>query len=217
MRSAFLALIVMTAGCAPLAPCPKCPPGKPAPETAVYLQFTFDGLPGWPSADLDRSLRTFLAGCPRSGPFSQVCARAASVPPDDPVAARAFFEANFVPYALVSSDGPDSGLITGYYEPIIEGSRTPRGGERYPPFRVARDPLRRDVAAVTPDVRTRRLRGRLDGLRVVPYPSRGEIDARGVPAQVIAWASDPVELFFLHIQGSGQVRLQNGARTRIRP
>src|ERR1041385_93745 len=104
MRSAFLALIVMTAGCAPLAPCPKCPPAKPAPETAVYLQFTFDGLPGWPSADLDRSLRTFLAGCPRSGPFSQVCARAASVPPDDPVAARAFFEANFVPYALVSSD-----------------------------------------------------------------------------------------------------------------
>src|ERR1051325_3929687 len=67
MRSAFLALIVMTAGCAPLAPCPKCPPAKPAPETAVYLQFTFDGLPGWPSADLDRSLRTFLAGCPRSG------------------------------------------------------------------------------------------------------------------------------------------------------
>jgi len=215
MRSAFLALIVMTAGCAPLAPCPKCPPAKPAPETAVYLQFTFDGLPGWPSADLDRSLRTFLAGCPRSGPFSQVCARAASVPPDDPVAARAFFEANFVPYALVSSDGPDSGLITGYYEPIIEGSRTQSGENRYPIFGVPDDLIVVDLAAVNPDVRNMRLRGRLDGRRVVPYPSRGEIDARGVPAQVIAWASDPVELFFLHIQGSGQVRLENGERIRI--
>ena len=124
MRSAFLALIVLTAGCAPLAPCPKCPPPKPAPETAQYLEFTFDGLPGWPSAGLERSLRAFLAACPRSGAFSQPCARAAAVPPDDPGAARAFFETNFVPYALVSSDGPDSGLITGYYESIIDGSRT---------------------------------------------------------------------------------------------
>src|SRR3954466_8796890 len=103
MRSAFLALIVLTAGCAPLAPCPKCPPSKPAPETAQYLEFTFDGLPGWPSAGLERKLRTFLAGCPRSGTFSQVCARAASVRSDDASAARVFFEFNIVPYALVSS------------------------------------------------------------------------------------------------------------------
>src|SRR5215813_13604375 len=84
-----------------LAPCPKCPPAKPAPETAQYLEFTFAGLPGWPSIGLERSLRTFLAGCPRSGAFAQVCARAASVPADDAGAARAFFEANFVPYAVV--------------------------------------------------------------------------------------------------------------------
>ena len=215
MRNAFLALIVMTAGCAQLAPCPKCPPPKPAPETAVYLQFTFDGLPGWPSADLDRSLRAFLAGCPLSGPFSQVCARAAAVPPDDAGAARAFFEANFVPYALASSDGPDSGLITGYYEPIIDGSRVQSADNRYPIFGVPEDLIVVDLAAVNPDVRNMRLRGRLDGRRVVPYPSRGEIDARGVPAQVIAWVRDPVELFFLHIQGSGQVRLESGERIRI--
>ena len=215
MRSAFLALIVMTAGCAPLAPCPKCPPAKPAPETAVYLQFTFDGLPGWPSADLDRSLRAFLTGCPLSGPFSPICARAGAVPPDDPGAARAFFEANFVPYALVSSDGPDSGLITGYYEPIIDGSRAQSADNRYPVFGVPDDLIVVDLAAANPDVRNMRLRGRLDGRRVVPYPSRGEIDARGVPAQVIAWVRDPVELFFLHIQGSGQVRLESGERIRI--
>jgi len=205
----------MTAGCAPLAPCLKCPPAKPAPETAQYLEFKFNGLPGWPSAGLERSLRTFLAGCPRSGTFAQVCARAASVPGDDPEAARAFFEANFVPYALVSSDGPDSGLITGYYEPIIEGSRTQTSESRYPIFGVPDDLIVVDLAAANPDVRNMRLRGRLDGRRVVPYPSRGEIDARGVPAPVIAWASDPVELFFLHIQGSGQVRLENGERIRI--
>jgi len=215
MRSAFLALIVLTAGCAPLAPCPKCPPPKPAPETAQYLEFTFDGLPGWPSAGLERSLRAFLAGCPRSGTFSQACARAAAVPPDDAGAARAFFEASFVPYALVSSDGPDSGLITGYYEPIIDGSRTQSSANRYPIFGVPEDLIVVDLAAANPDVRNMRLRGRLEGRRVVPYPSRGEIDARGVPAQVIAWTADPVELFFLHIQGSGQVKLESGERIRI--
>ena len=215
MRSAFLALIVLTAGCAPLAPCPKCPPPKPAPETAQYLEFTFDGLPGWPSAGLERSLRAFLAGCPRSGAFSQACARAAAVPPDDAGAARVFFETSFVPYALVSSDGPDSGLITGYYEPIIDGSRTQSGDNRYPIFGVPEDLIVVDLAATNPDVRNMRLRGRLDGRRVVPYLSRGEIDARGVPAQVIAWTGDPVELFFLHIQGSGQVRLEGGERIRI--
>jgi len=217
MRSAFLALIVLAAGCAPLAPCPQCPPttAKPPPETAQYLEFTFDALPGWPSAGLERSLRAFLAGCPRTVAFALVCARAAAVAPEDAQAARGFFEANFVPYALVSSAGPDSGLITGYYEPIIEGSRTQSVQHRYPIFGVPEDLIVVDLAATNPDVRNLRLRGRLDGRRLVPYPSRAEIDARGVPAQVIAWTNDPVELFFLHIQGSGQVRLEGGERIRI--
>jgi membrane-bound lytic murein transglycosylase A len=60
------------------------------------------------------------------------------------------------------------------------------------------------------------LRGRLDGRRLVPYYSRGEIEARGdFPAPVIAWSADPVELFFLQIQGSGQVELGGGGRLRL--
>jgi membrane-bound lytic murein transglycosylase A len=59
------------------------------------------------------------------------------------------------------------------------------------------------------------LRGRIEGRRLVPYLSRGEIESRGVPAQVIAWTNDPVELFFLQVQGSGQVRFDNGERIRI--
>lgn len=137
------------------------------------------------------------------------------MPPDDAHAARSFFEANFIPYALVSSAGPDSGMITGYYEPIIDGSRTQSAQHRYPIFGVPEDLIVVDLAATNPDVRNLRLRGRLDGRRLVPYPSRAEIEARGVPAQVIAWTNDPVELFFLHIQGSGQVRLEGGERIRI--
>ena len=74
-----------------------------------------------------------------------------------------------------------------------------------------------DLGTVSPETRGLRLRGRLDGRRLVPYWSRGEIDARGsaLAAPVIAWSADPVELFFLQIQGSGQVQLDNGERLRV--
>src|SRR5262245_2059939 len=218
MRGTLLPLIVLAAACAPLPPpCPECPPAitKPAPETAQYIEYAFEALPGWPSAGLERSLRAFLAGCPRPGALAQVCARATSVPLDDAQAARAFFEMNFVPYALVSSAGPDVGLITGYYEPVIEGSRTQSGEYRHPIFGVPEDLIVVDLAATNPDLRNLRLRGRLDGRRLVPYFSRAEIEARGLPAPVIAWTRDRVELFFVHIQGSAQVRFDNGERIRI--
>jgi membrane-bound lytic murein transglycosylase A len=230
MRNAFLASILLLAACAqvPQKPepcpliaacpaCPACPPAKPAPETARYIESTFGLLPGWPSADLDRSLRTFLAGCPRPGALGPACTLAGAVAADDAQAAREFFESNFVPYALVSSDGPDSGLITGYYEPIIEGSRTQSERYRHPIFGVPEDLIVVDLAATNPDVRNLRLRGRVEGRRLVPYFSRAEIETRGptFPAPVLGWTGDPVELFFLQIQGSGQVQFDNGERIRI--
>jgi len=116
----------------------------------------------------------------------------------------------------VSSESGDSGLITGYYEPIIDGSRTPSAAHRYPIFGVPADLVVVDLGAVSPETRPLRLRGRLDGRRLVPYYSRGEIDARGdFAAPVIAWSGDPVELFFLQVQGSGQVRLESGEHLRV--
>jgi membrane-bound lytic murein transglycosylase A len=134
----------------------------------------------------------------------------------DETAARQFFESAFVPYAVLSSDGSDTGLITGYYEPIIDGARTRSGANRYPVFGVPEDLIVVDLTAVNPDVRNMRLRGRLEGRRLVPYYSRAEIELKGDKlAPVIAWTPDPVDLFFLQIQGSGQIRFENGERIRI--
>ena len=74
-----------------------------------------------------------------------------------------------------------------------------------------------DLADQHPDLRHMRLRGRLVGNRLVPYWSRGEIAKMGdaFPAQVLFWATDPIELFFLQVQGSGQIRLEDGSRARI--
>jgi membrane-bound lytic murein transglycosylase A len=162
------------------------------------------------------SLRSFVGGCARVSVLKRVCEIAKALPDGDEHAARQFIESAFIPYGLVSSVAGDNGLITGYYEPIIEGSRAPTAAHRFPIFGVPQDLVVVDLAALNPELRQLRLRGRVDGRRLVPYYSRAEIDARGesFQAPVIAWTGDPVELFFLQIQGSGQVRLENGERIR---
>jgi membrane-bound lytic murein transglycosylase A len=218
MRYAAL-LILLVAACAPTPPrqdtalCP-CPPPKPEAETVRYEPRGFPDLPGWSGAQLEPSLRAFIGGCAR---FKRVCEIARALPAGDEQAARRFFESEFTPYAVVSSVSGERGMITGYYEPIIMGSRTPGPVHRFPIFGVPQDLVVVDLGTISPETRSLRLRGRLDGRRLVPYYSRGEIDARGeaFPAPVLAWSSDPVELFFLQIQGSGQVQLDNGERIRV--
>ena len=218
MRYAAL-LILLVAACAPTPPrqdtalCP-CPPPKPEAESARYEARGFSDLPGWSGAQLEPSLRAFIAGCAR---FKRVCEVARGIPAGDEQAARRFFESEFTPYAIVSSVSGERGMITGYYEPIITGSRTPGPVQRFPIFGVPQDLVVVDLGTISPETRSLRLRGRLDGRRLVPYYSRGEIDARGeaFPAPVLAWSSDPVELFFLQIQGSGQVQLDNDERIRV--
>jgi membrane-bound lytic murein transglycosylase A len=226
MRSVCLALILLVAACAsPQKPPPQCPcpPPKPAPETARYEPRSFAELPGWREAQLEPSLRAFLGGCARLPAARKACELAKALPPGDEAAARRLFESEFVPYAVVSSESGASGLITGYYEPIILGSRTQTALHRHPIFGVPEDLIVVDVAALNPDLakipelRNLRLRGRVENRRLLPYYSRREIDARGsaLAAPVIAWSADPVELFFLQIQGSGQVQLESGERLRV--
>lgn len=214
--SVWLVSIVLAA-CAPLPPAPA--PPKPVAEAAQYRETTFDALPGWASAALAPSLRAFLAGCPRLGatPLAATCEKAATLAQADEPAAREFFESHFVPYALGTSEGGDVGLITGYYEPVIEGSRAKTDAHPHPIYGVPQDLVVVDLAGLYPELRHMRLRGRLEGRRLVPYYSRSEIASQGeqLAAPVIAWTSDPVELFFLQIQGSGQVRLEDGRRIRV--
>src|SRR4051812_20792852 len=125
MARLILSLILVLTGCTTVVekPVPPQPP-KPAAERAIYTPTTFNALPGWDAARLEPSLRAFLAGCPRAGgPLINACAIASSVPVGDESAARRFFEATFTPYSLTSSESGEIGLITGYYEPILHGSR----------------------------------------------------------------------------------------------
>jgi membrane-bound lytic murein transglycosylase A len=214
----LLAILLSACAQVPEKPCPVCPPPKPAPERAQYVETSFAALPGWDTTRLEPSLAAFLAGCPRA-PASLLgaCGVATTLPAGDEAGARRFFEASFVPYALVSSESGDSGTITGYYEPILRGSRMRDETNRFPVYGVPDDLVVVDLAPIAPEVRNLRLRGRLEGRRVVPYYSRAEIEAHGESfrAPIIGWTADPVELFFLQIQGSGQLALDDGERIRL--
>jgi membrane-bound lytic murein transglycosylase A len=184
----------------------------------------FSAIPGWNAAQLAPGLRAFAADCARiaaASPLRRSCEAARALPANDEAAARSFAEANFDAWMITANDGAAEGLVTGYYEPVLAGSRTRTERFRHPVYGVPPDLVVVDLEGVNPDVRGMRLRGRLEGNRVVPYRSRAEIEAassdasRPFGAPVLAWVEDPVELFFLQIQGSGQITLPSGERLRL--
>jgi membrane-bound lytic murein transglycosylase A len=210
---------ILLAACAQVPPPCPCPPPKPAVQ-ARYEPVAFAALPGWSTAPLAAAVRALVAGCARVAPghaMQSACDAARALPAGDEAAARAFYESAFAAYAVVAPDGAREGLVTGYYEPVLEGSRSPSARFSQPVHGVPDDLIVVDLAAQYPELRGMRLRGRLNGRRLQPYYSRGEILTRNgaLSAPVLAWVEDPVELFFLQVQGSGQIRLDTGERVRV--
>lgn len=158
-----------------------------------------------------------MASKPHGPAWKRVCdlARAADGKPGHD--ARRFFEQNLKPYAVVAADAAVNGMITGYYEPLLRGSRTRAKGFEQPVRGVPDDLLTVDLSAVFPELKDKRVRGRLEGNKVVPYWSRAEIGARGdkVPGKTLLYVDDAVELFFLQVQGSGRVKLADGSMARL--
>jgi membrane-bound lytic murein transglycosylase A len=189
----------------------------------------FADLPGWAQDDHAEALRAFQKSSERL---------AASLDPSDtsasatvlraacdaalrlrsersPSVARRFFERFFRPHRIEGAASP--GLVTGYYEPVISGSRTPT-----PLYRVA---LRRrpsnlvnlvdEADRATPVGGLTHARRTAEGLR--PYATRAEIEQGVLSGQGLefVYIADPVDKFFLQVQGSGLVRLQDGSRIRL--
>lgn len=224
-----LALTLLLAGCAstpketePPAAC-TCPPGQiitipPKPPEKPLQPANWSDLPGWGNDDLASTFDAFAASCrvlERQSLWSGICASARQA---DRGNLRDWFEANFQPWQLVNPDGNRDGLVTGYYEPVIKGSRKRTRAYRYPVFGVPNDLIVVDLAEVYPELKGMRLRGRIEGRKLVPYYSRAEWtdqqESRRTGSAIL-WTDDPVDLFFLQIQGSGQVELTNGERLRI--
>ena len=174
-----------------------------------------------PSSASSPAARASATSPAPSSPWHRVCAEAARVARNDPDAQRRYFEANFTPYRVTNPDGTQSGLVTGYYEPLLQGSRKRTARFRYPLHAPPPDLVAVDLAETNPEIRDRRVRGRLvpgrDGGKLVPYYARAEIVNGTAPVRgrEIAWVDDPVELFFLQVQGSGRIQLPDGGVMRV--
>lgn len=123
-----------------------------------------------------------------------------------------FFTSHFNLYQAYNENGSDTGLVTGYYQPLLKGSRTPSEHYRFPLYRTPHDLITVSLADQFAALKHQRVRGRLVGQELTPYYSRGEIDSKPSPIHDAAflYLNDPIDTFFLHIQGSGVIALDSG-------
>ena len=154
--------------------------------------------------------RTDSSGLTRGTDWAESCGAAQNWPARD---APAFFARFFETVQI----GDGKAFATGYYEPEIHGSRERRPGYEVPIYGKPNDLVEVDLGLFSDTMKGKRIRGRVEGQNFVPYYDRtaieeGALDGR---APVIAWAADPVEMFFLQVQGSGRLRLPDGGVMRI--
>ena len=200
---------------------------------ASYLPVTFAELPGWTQDDHLAAFQTFLKSCERvlsnardkadkatAPPAALVLAcaeasrRAAEIKSTD--SARAFFEGRFTPTAVVHNG--KAGMLTGYYEPVLQGARAPQGPYQTPIYK--RPP---DLVTIVPETHRGTVKAgtlthvRKTGKGSEPYFTRAQIDQGALKGKglELLYFADPVDVFFMQIQGSGRVKLTDGTTIRV--
>jgi membrane-bound lytic murein transglycosylase A len=206
-----------------LAGCDNSSDQAPSPQAeaphAIYTQADWSALPAVSDADLHAGFASWRSACVRlkaDAVWGATCAAAANVPLNaTSEQVRGFLQQQLQVYSLRSASGSAEGLITGYYEPVYPGSLTRTAKATVPIYGVPDDLIIVNLESIYPELKGKRLRGRLDGRVLKPYDDAATITAQGLDAPVVAWLTDPMDLQFLQIQGSGRVRLDNGQQLRI--
>jgi membrane-bound lytic murein transglycosylase A len=198
----------------PVTPPVPMTPSRPA---EILRLSTFATMPGWSQDDLREAWPPFIASCAvlsKKTEWKEPCTIAQDVNVHDGKAIRDFFEAFFQPFQVFNPDGSEQGLVTGYYEPLLHGARKRGGAYQTPLYRTPDDLLIIDLASVYPDLKGMRLRGKLVGNKVLPYPSRAELmQSNALSGKELLWVDDSIEAFFLQVQGSGRVQLADTKET----
>jgi membrane-bound lytic murein transglycosylase A len=197
-----------------------------------YEPMDWSELDGWATDDHAAAFAAFLTSCKAIGTktrpgrdataitiaLRRICERARDAIPLEEDGARAFFEQNFRPLRIVKL-GDTDGFLTGYYEPIIEGSRVPTGEftaplYRRPPNLVASGRRKLGESFPSKGVTVGRRVGRR---KIVPYYDRGQIEDGALDGWhlEICWLRDPLDVLFAQIQGSARIRLEDGTILRV--
>lgn len=197
------------------------PAQAPAVEPhTTYVKAGWDALPPVADADLQAGFTSWRSACATrlktDAVWAETCAAALNLPVV-PTAAdiRSFLQARLQVYSLRAAGSSAEGLITGYYEPVYPGSLTRSDVATVPVYGVPDDLIIVNLESIYPELKGKRLRGRLEGRVLKPYDDAAAINAQGIKAPVIAWLTSQMDLQFLQIQGSGRIRLNDGKQLRI--
>lgn len=212
----------------------KVSPLIEAPEERLVLRpAQFSELPGWDKEDFANFAAAFFKSCDKiaalpaeramggdgmagtAGDWQPICEQARALT-HDPAAWRSFFEAVFTPVSVYNNDQP-SGLFTGYYEASLKGSR-----ERKPPYLTPlylRPPelVMVELGRFREELKGHRIAGRVEDGTLVPFADRAAIDQGALSGRELefVWVDSAVDAFFLHIQGSGVVEMDDGSELRV--
>jgi len=168
----------------------------------------FEALLNWNSENYALALDSFIKSCRTSDTkklYKQLCKKAnVSINP------KHFLQNEFEPYEINTDDGKKEGLLTGYYEANLKGSLIKEYPYIYPIRKTPKDLIVVDLNSIYPGLKNYRLRGRLEGNKLIPYYTRKESKSNHIDSDVICYTDSKLDLFFLEIQGSGRVDLDNG-------
>ncbi len=243
MKGWMIALIMSVMACAPVIDlAPPAPPSRqsaPAPAAAIKLvqklvlkKTSFKNITGWSGDSHDQVIATLLRSCARfakmpadiaigpvggvAGDWLAPCQAAAALPAGNMELARSFFEAHFVPY-LATADGRPEGLFTGYFEIELNGSWLRKGVYTTPIYERPPELVDANLGDFDKDLKGKRLSGKVVGGRFVPFDDRAAIEAGALAGRGLEmiWIDSPIDAFFLHVQGSGRVIMDDGSIVRI--
>ncbi|MFP4313084.1 MAG: murein transglycosylase A [Alphaproteobacteria bacterium] len=204
------------------------------PEDLIIKPAEFSELPNWGRDDYTQIVPAMVRSCGRIlgrnpaqkfGPLKEagsyeawqkICEDFALVAMEDSQALQEFFESRFRPYAVYAGENPE-GLFTGYYEASLRGSLKRSEVYKYPLHKRPDDLIMVQLGDFREDLKGRRIAGRVVGGNLKPYETREDIVNGNWPHddEVLVWVDNPVDAFFVQIQGSGIVTLDNGSTMRI--
>jgi len=205
----FLLIFLLVTGCSEEVTVPQAQNAK-----NISLQKTsFSNLPGFYQHNYDKFLSNFMHNCQSTKSknlYKSLCKEALHV--TDP---KEFIVDNFTPYRIVDKDGNREGLLTGYYEPEIHASLHVSKRYKYPIYATPKDLVVVDLSSIYPELKNYRLRGKIQNNKLVPYYSRKESKFTDLNASVICYCDSKIDRFFLEVQGSGKVILDDNSTMYI--
>ncbi len=200
-------------------------------DTLTLSHVNYSDLQDWASDHLSEAAPALLNACQaltkkpastnlglagRAEDWREPCAILSQMSPRDDQAMRAFFENWFRPWAIQGDEG-DEGLFTGYYEASLKGSWSRDRRYQTPLYARPRDLVSVDLGAFRKEWKGKRIAGKVSENQLVPYDDRTAIASGALTgrARPLLWVDNPIEAFFLEVQGSGRAQMPDGKTVRI--